>query len=118
MKPGSGTGYRPWCSAGQPNYGKRNYRETTRALLHFPILFLTLTFLSLLTRQLATSTLFRFSIVSPEPLIAKPRAGVGRATHHSFCSLHLGAFALSRRGEEALRSAVLGNRTPAHATLR
>ncbi|KAM8702230.1 hypothetical protein ACLKA7_005547 [Drosophila subpalustris] len=71
-----------------------------------------------LTRQLATSALFRFSIVSPEPLIAKPHAGVGRATHHSFCSLHLGAFALSQRGEEALRSAVLGNRTPAHATLR
>ncbi|KAL7724474.1 hypothetical protein ACLKA6_013876 [Drosophila palustris] len=88
--------------------------QTTRALLHFPIVFLTLTFLSLLTRQFATSALFRFSIVSPEPLIAKPRAGVG----HSFCSLHLGAFALSQRGEEALRSAVLGNRKPAHATLR
>ncbi|KAL7724670.1 hypothetical protein ACLKA6_012328 [Drosophila palustris] len=28
MKPGSGTGYPPWCSAGQPNYNKRNYRVT------------------------------------------------------------------------------------------
>ncbi|KAL7744728.1 hypothetical protein ACLKA6_017222 [Drosophila palustris] len=26
MKSGSGTGYRPWCSAGQPNYSKRSYR--------------------------------------------------------------------------------------------
>ncbi|KAL7725404.1 hypothetical protein ACLKA6_000165 [Drosophila palustris] len=27
MKPGSGTGYQPWCSAGQPNYNKCNYGE-------------------------------------------------------------------------------------------
>ncbi|KAM8714822.1 hypothetical protein ACLKA7_001225 [Drosophila subpalustris] len=31
MKPGSGTGYSPWCSAGQPNYNNRNYRDCATA---------------------------------------------------------------------------------------
>ncbi|KAM8701963.1 hypothetical protein ACLKA7_001274 [Drosophila subpalustris] len=78
MKPGSGTGYPPWCSAGQPNYNKLNYR----------------------TRQLATSVVFHSSISTPEPLIAKPCASVGYTTHHSFRSSPRSFRFLTTRGAE------------------